>query len=262
MSYLNRRTRSMSARPLPERGRRLRNPVVRTYQPWAMGDAASDACYAQGQAAQQQFTDAWTQIDHAWNNTTGFYAIADMQAVFNQAFKFVSQATSMLDQHRATYGDTGPDFVIQALDQSYNRIFVDEQNGLDFQHAINDAVNSGATIVNAPGFKQWVADMMIDAGQAAFVVAYTNACEPAYAASIIAVMRALITMGNGILNAVEQAASVAANLAITAADVVYKTTVGTLDLVGEILQYLPWVAGGVGVWWLWKEFGKDLVGKK
>jgi hypothetical protein len=263
MSYLNRRARAMG-RPvtLADRGRRLRTPVVRSYGPWSLGDSTADACSAQAHAQEDQFQAALNQMMASWGNNTGLYAMGDVQPVMQTTYQFIAKAQQLLDTHRATYGDTGPDFVVQALDQAQSNLFTDARTGLEFQQEWAAAQSAGATVFNAPGMKQWVADAMIDAGRAAFAATYTTCTAPSGAATIIAILRDLITFGNAILSAIEKAVTIAANMVITGAEIVYKTTVGTLGMVAAVVHYLPWIAGGVGAWWLWQKYGKDVVGKK
>jgi len=236
--------------------------VVRGYGPWAMGDTTATTCSAQAHAQEDQFQAALNQMMAAWGNDTGLYAMGDAQAVMQATYSFIVKAQQLLDAHRATYGDTGPDEMVQALDDAQANLFTAAKNGIDFEQAWAAAQSSGATVFNAPGMKQWVASAMLAAGRAAFAASYVTCTAPVGAATIIAILRDVITFGNAVLTAIEKAATIAANMVITGAEVVYKTTVGTLGLVAAVVGYLPWIAGGVGAWWLWKEYGKDFVGKK
>lgn len=261
MSYLNRRTRAYG-QPLVDHGRRLRAPVVQTYRGWQpMGDSTADACSVSAHAQEDQFQASLNQMMAAWGNTTGIYDLADAQSVIQTTYTFIVKGQQMLDAHRATYGDTGPDFVQQALQQAQDGLITDAATGIEFSAAIGKAMDAGATVVNAPGLKQWVASAMIDAGRAAFAASYVTCTEPTGAATIIAVLRTLITFGNDILSAIKKALSIAANIVVTSADIVYKTTVGTIDFIGAVVKYLPWIAGGVGALYVWKTYGKGMLGK-
>ena len=260
--YLNQRVRGR-ARTYGNGGRA--HPKMRSRTGWnALGDLFDDArallqqdapnaaCDAMGRSAQGYYDTQLQQITQAWKQTDGFYYVTDMRAILQQGLAFQQAGQNLLDKLTATYGDFGQASLKSAKDQAQNDLFDVGKNALDFTNAMNTADASGATVVDAQGLKDWVIDAISAAGRAAYVSAYTQCAMPAGAAAIIAVAALFDAAGKAFIAVLGKTLKVV----LAAGDVIYKTTVGTLDLVATVVKYAPWIAGAYGLSWLWKNYGK------
>lgn len=250
MSYLNAkiaRARSPVARYGVPRPRSMWSPLGST-------DAPNPTCDAAGHSAQAYYDQQLQTVTSTWKQTDGFYYVQDMLDIVSKGLTFQQAGQKLLDQLSSTYGEFGQDSLKQARDQAQNDLFDVGKNALDFLNAAHAAQSSGATVVDAQGLKEWVIDAISAAGYAAFVAAYVQCAMPTGAALIIAAAAFFDAAGKAFLAVIVKSAKVVYN----AANIVYKTTVATLDLAATVVKYAPYIAGAYGLAWLWKNYGQKL----
>lgn len=238
----------------------VRNPNARTIRPrsyaslgdwftdWTSNTAeSSPACDAAGQAAQAPYYAQMTDLKNTWTNRTGFWAIRDAQAIIQNGLALQVKGQAMIDSIRAAYGETVDVSVKQGIDQAQNDLFAIGQVAMQFQAAITQAVAANATVLDATGLSGYVIDAIGACGQAAYLQAYLSCALFNVGASLVPLADLLAAA-----SAVYNVAKAAALVVYQTGQVVYKTTVGALDLAATIVKYAPYIAAGMGLLWLAK----------
>lgn len=216
---------------------------------WKRTENPNDACDRAGRVAQQPFYDQMKQIATAWDNRDGFFYITDAIAVIQKGLAFQAQGQSLLNTLYASFGELGQDSLKSARTAAQNDLFDVGRTANDFLAAINTAKAKGATVLDAPGLKDWVIDCLGAAAYAAYVGAYTQCAMPSAAATIVSVMKVFTAAGSAFIAVVKAAATVIA----VAGETVYKTTVGTLSFLATAIKFAPFVALAYGASLLWKK---------
>lgn len=267
MSYLNTkivRRQAPIAAYGPRRGARPRgmagwfDDIVSVFSPGvgtavqAPAAAINDAqCDATAHAAQAVYDQQMASIASAWANRDGFYSIADAQAVLDKGLALQQQGLAIIDQITNDYGEGISSAMKSARDGAQNDLFDVGKTAIDFTTALNAAKAANATVLDAIGLKDWIIDCISAAGRAAYVGTYFN-CLLVDVQPYLAPLKVLLTAEGAFVAVVTKVVTIAVN----AGDVLYKTTVGALDLTATVVKYAPYIAGAYGLAWLWKNYGQ------
>ena len=242
-------------RPFPVRTRPAKTPM-RLRPP--LGDALEDlyrqaaadenaTCDRAGNDAQAPYDQMLADMRSTWGNRDGFFYLADARAIVGKGLELQRQGQALLDQVRAKYGDSISSAMKSGRDQAQKEIFALGDTAAAFLNAINAAQARGATVLDAPGLRDWTISCISAASGAAYIGAYFS-CHLVNVGAFLGPLQVLLAAGNGVVAAVKAAAVVAAKVG----EVVYKTTVGTLDFVATVAKYGPMIAAGLGGLWLFK----------
>lgn len=205
-------------------------------------------CDAAGLAAQASYDAQLVNFKNTWKNRDGFFYVADAQAILKAGLALESQGQRMLDDVRTKYGETLSSSMKTGRDQAFDDLIAVGKTAIDFASAISTAIGKGATVIDAPGLRNWVIDAISASGQAAYIAAYMD-CLLVDVSPFIAILGGMLTM----LNALITVAKTAAVVVYKTGAVVYKTTVGTLDFVASFVKYAPYAAAAYGLVWLWQK---------
>jgi hypothetical protein len=252
MSYLPQR------RPRPgQQGGHLRRPK-------AIGDFFSDAnaalglqsgsgtaasvsqtivsaeCDAAGKAAQAPYDAKMADVSSSWAQRDGFYTPADLINVVKSGQALIAAAQDTLDKITVNYG------IQNTAQQDIKKA---NNDALAFIVAWGIAKAKGATVIDAPGLKDWIIDVIGAAGEAAYRTAYLQCYLSTATMVLMPLLSALGTAASVFYNAVKAVVEVA----LKVGEIIYKTTVGTLDFVATVAKYAPWLAAAYGAAYLWKK---------
>jgi len=185
-------------------------------------------------------------------NPTGLYKASDVAKIATAAGTVVINATNQLFAQAIPNVQPNSDWFnsLQSALDAANSTF---QGMYPFIDAVNKAGgNTSSNLVNAPGLKQWVLDMMTVAANG-FQTAYLSACAEPWWTSAAASINSAFTSLNSVCKSV---VSAVAKVGQTAVNVVS----GGLDLLAFVSQYAVPIAviGGIGV--LWYLYGDKLKG--
>lgn len=171
----------------------------------------------------------WQNIAQNWN-PTGRFSPSDMNAAITMVVKVLSDAQVAVNFAPPSTSDSG-DLISQALDDINKRL----QQMAPYAQAVTQAQASGATVINSPNFKTWITTSLV-AASGAFATRAVLDCRADWIDKASSWFDQVTSVVMKIVDVVETAAET------------------TIDVVGDtfsMLQYVKWVALGVGAWWLW-----------
>lgn len=192
----------------------------------------SQQCDPVAMTASKPIDDQLQAIVSSWKQRDDFYYPGDMEAIIQAGLNMIKFGQAQLDivDNKAFTG------VAQA------EIFKAGQNASDYITALNQAKTKNASVVSAPGFRDWVVDTWNAASLAVYALAYARCARPA----VVVGVEALISLSNVFVAVVTKTAQVV----VKAGDVVYQATTGALSLAGIVAKYGKFAALGVGVYWI------------
>jgi len=197
-------------------------------------DAQIQACLDQGNAAAADADAKRQDLAQNWN-PNGFYAPADMNNMISLVFAMLQSSESMLEQVSST-----DDNIKNAQDEIFGQYAKVQM----YQQAIAQAKANNQTVINAPGFKDWVISAMGSASAGITAAVVTSCNEPWWVDAMSAFQSAF--------DAVWNAAKKLVGVVLKAADTVLTIADNTLD----IAKYLPYAAAAVGAYILFVELGR------
>lgn len=190
------------------------------------------ACQKAANKATVDLTAATLDLSRSWR-PTGFYSVADFEAMLQKTWDILNGAGKALDQILAD------DFAIKdGARMERNAITNRYGESMVFVRAMNEAKAKNITVIDAPGFKRWVIKAMNEAAVAYEYVAYQACAKPflldvlrvAYGAYVIA-----LKIGKAMV-----AITVAAGQAVLKVP----------DFLSTLWDVAVWGGAGVGILWL------------
>ncbi len=168
---------------------------------------------------------------------TGFYTVKDFEAMLRQTWSILTKAGQDLD--RILADDFAEKSAAASLRRSISNRFGESQV---FVTAMNEAKNKNITVLDAPGFKNWVIKAMNEAALGYEHVAYMACIRPWFidllAASYPA-FDAAVKVGKAMVAAV-----------VGVGQAVLKVP----DFLATMWNVLIWGGGAIGLLWLAQQF--------
>lgn len=164
---------------------------------------------------------------------TGFYTVADFQKVLEQTWAILTGAGNALDK---MLNETFE--VKETARKLRTAISTRYGESLVFVQAMNQAKNTGITIIDAPGLKRWVIKAMNEASIAYEYVAYMACIRPFFLDWLSA--------GYAAFDVIVQVGKALVKITVAAGQAVLKVP----DFVSTMWDVAVWGGGAVGVLWL------------
>lgn len=172
-------------------------------------------------------------------NPTGYYRPADVQAILDAFATQAEDAGAALAAAPLSTSDA-LDVKAQAFDD-VQRIYQDQSK--NYQAAVNQAKATGATVINAPGLKDWVISSMRTLSDA-YVTATVLQCRQSWVESVLdRGYRAMAAIGS----VAARILGVVAKVGEAGVDALEKAA----DLTAIIIKYAPYAAAAIGAYMLY-----------
>lgn len=188
----------------------------------------STECLPNADAATAAIDARWQDIAQNWN-PTGNFAPSDMDAAITATIKALSDAQVTVMFAPKTTSDAG-EMIAQSIDDIGKKL----RQAAPYATAVQDAKNTGATVINSPGFKTWITTSLVVVS-AAYATRAVLDCQLSWlntAANVIDSVRAVVMR--------------IVDIVVKAADTVLEVVDDTLDA----YKYIKYGAIAVGAIWL------------
>jgi hypothetical protein len=221
-------------------------------------DTSIQACLAQGNAASQPIDNQRYTLAASWFPSDYFetsairQAVAAVQSVLSQAFDISSKAD---DACSKAPGCSDPVYL-----DNYGALLSVTNQSQDYLDTANSADTDASSALQtayvvAPGFKDWVLKALGAASDAVTGAAVTSCLMPWWSAAVVAVQNAAAAAGDVLIRILGVAADVA-KATIAAGQGLAKTAKEAFDLTAWLFSSLPFLAGGVVLFfsgrYIWK----------
>lgn len=195
----------------------------------------STECLPAADAATAALDAKWYDIAQNWN-PTGNFSPADMDKAITATVKALSDAQVAVMFAPQTTRDAGEQ-IAQAIDSIGKRL----QQMAPYATAVQDAKNTGATVINSPNFKQWITGSLVDVS-AAYATRAVLECQVSW-----------LQTAQDAIDAVRSIVMRMVDVVVKAADTVLNVT----DDIFDAYKYIKYGAIALGVWWLVNKMKKS-----
>lgn len=191
-------------------------------------------CIGDANAATAALDAKWYDIAQNWN-PTGNFKPSDMSAMLNATFKLLSDAQVAVMFAPHTTADAG-----EQISQALGDLNTKMKEAAPYQEGVTNAQASGADVINAPGFKDWVTSAMVVAS-GAYAVRAVMECNVSWLQKV-----------SDAIDAVKAIVMRVVDVAITGAE----TVLDVVDDAFSAYKYIKWIALGGAALWLVLELKK------
>jgi hypothetical protein len=164
---------------------------------------------------------------------TGFYSVADFEAMLQKTWDVLNGAGAALDKILAD------DFAVKdAARMERNAITNRYGESMAFVQAMNQAKAQGITVIDAPGFKRWVIKAMNEAAVAYEYVAFQACSKP--------VLLDVLRVAYGAFQIAVKIGKAMIAITVAAGQAVLKVP----DFLSTLWDVAVWGGGAFGLLWL------------
>lgn len=215
------------------------------------------ACFAEGNQFTSEIDNKTRELNRNWNPE--IITTKEFEGVYMATQAMMSQAIRVLDTARAeplAQGDR--DALMMARTNIELRMSIATIQGRDgdamkWWNALRTAKAQGIGYIDAPGFKRWVVNSMIDASQGIFAVKYVLCMRPWF----VNVMNVFMA----IFNACYAVARAAVGVSIDIVKAAGKAVLSIPDLLTTVIKVGKWGVLAGAVYFFYKGEHKKLLGK-
>lgn len=212
------------------------NPIADQLQQWAQqAGIGSNPCLEEANTKVAGLDRRRFDLIRTWQ-PTGFYRPPELYQAAMEVMAMLSKAsTDVANAPRSTgTADTDKQNALNDIRRQFAR-------AKPYIDAYRTAVNSGATVIDAPGFKTWVTDSM-GAVSHALVTAALLGCEMPWLATMIIIFQSKFDVIAAVVKRM-------AAIVVKVGDVVLSAA----DAGVTLAKFIPWAAIGVGALFAYRE---------
>lgn len=166
---------------------------------------------------------------------TGFYTPAEMTSLVSAIVAYSTEAAVPLATAPRSTSDAE-----QQIRQAQAYLARNIERSKMYQGAVATAKRDGSAAIDAPGFRDWVINSLVNISQA-FVTVAVLQCRTSWLDRAAAIAKAISDLAKRVAGVVLKAG---------------ETLVKVADRSLDIVQYVPYIAAGVGLWFVFSKLKK------